>query len=313
MRQLATLPDANQAQTLADYLLTLHINTQLDHQADGWVLWVCDEDQVPLARQELADFLANPADGRYAAAVRTARTLRQQEDQQEEDYRRRQIDLRQKMTESPPPPGRRVTALLLAGSVLVTILTWYNDPQGRLYRSLTITPVLPKQGDTTPLSAVLAAGEVWRLVTPIFLHFDWIHLIFNMIMLVDLGGLVEDKRGSGRYLLLVLATAVISNVAQYYLGHAGWEGGTGLVLRPSSQFGGMSGVLYGLFGYAWMKSRFEPQLGLIISSNTVIVLVGWFFLCMTGTVGPVANVAHGAGLLVGLVVGIAPVLWRTQP
>ena len=75
-------------------------------------------------------------------------------------------------------------------------------------------------------------------------------------------------------------------------------------------FGGMSGVLYGLFGYLWMKGRFEPELGLALSPRLILLLIGWLFLCMTGVLGSVANTAHVAGLAVGMVIGVAPYLWR---
>ncbi len=38
----------------------------------------------------------------------------------------------------------------------------------------------------------------------------------------------------------------------------------------------MSGVLYGLFGYVWMKSRYEPSSGFYVTPNTVMWMVGWF-------------------------------------
>ena len=57
----------------------------------------------------------------------------------------------------------------------------------------------------------------------------------------------------------MLVIALISNLAQYYL-DVGVRGG-GLVVQSNPLFGGMSGVLYGLFGYLWMKARYEPALG----------------------------------------------------
>lgn len=122
MRQIATLPDAKQAQTLADYLLTLQINTRLDQQPDGWAVWVCDEDQVPRARQELEAFQRAPGDVRYTAANQTAAALRREEDRQEVAYRKRQDDLRDKMT-NPQRGQRRITLTLICASVLVTLLT----------------------------------------------------------------------------------------------------------------------------------------------------------------------------------------------
>jgi GlpG protein len=70
-------------------------------------------------------------------------------------------------------------------------------------------------------------------------------------------------------------------------------------------FGGMSGVLYGLFGFAWMKSRFDPQSGFYISPSTVTWLMGWYVLCMLGVFGGVANWAHGFGLFSGVLFAIA--------
>src|SRR5262249_51828078 len=141
----------------------------------------------------------------------------------------------------------------------------------------------------------IAGGQVWRLVTPIFLHFGPIHLIFNMFVLRDLGRQVEHRRRVWRYLLLILVLAVPSNLAQYYLGSIVWQDGTP-VPRPNPLFGGMSGVIYGLFGYVWMKSVYEPQLGLTMHPNTVVFLMGWFFLCLTGWMGPIGNMAHAVGL-----------------
>jgi len=44
--------------------------------------------------------------------------------------------------------------------------------------------------------------------------------------------------------------------------------------------------------------------------TTVFWLMGWFLLCMTGRVGPIANTAHTVGLAVGMILGIAPIFWR---
>jgi GlpG protein len=156
-------------------------------------------------------------------------------------------------------------------------------------------------------------GQIWRLVTPIFLHYGIMHIVFNMWCLYLLGGAIEWRRGRVRYLSMVLLLAVLSNLAQYFLGRIG-SGGPLASLPRSPAFGGMSGVAYGLFGYIWMKERFQPEMGLRIGLNNIIIMMGWFFLCMTPLsqtiIGSrVANVAHAAGLIVGMLIGYAPVLW----
>ena len=83
-----------------------------------------------------------------------------------------------------------------------------------------------------------------------FLHGSPMHLVFDMYMLYQLGGLVEIRRGSLVLAGLVLATQMGADV-----------GKSGTVSPTSSA---SPGAVYGLFGYIWMKSRFDPAAGLFI-------------------------------------------------
>jgi len=85
---------------------------------------------------------------------------------------------------------------------------------------------------------------------------------------------------------MVLAIAIPSNLAQY------------AVSGPT--FGGMSGVVYGLLGYIWIRGKFDPGAGLRLHPSTVTMMIAWYFLCWTGWVGPVANTIHTVGLLIGM-------------
>jgi GlpG protein len=139
-------------------------------------------------------------------------------------------------------------------------------------------------------------GQVWRLVTPIFVHWGILHLLFNMFWLRDLGSLIEHRKGALWLAVLVLVSAVISNVAQY------------LANGPGA--GGMSGVIYALFGYVWMKDRYAPEEGLNLFPHTTVYMLVWLAICFTGMVGPVGNTAHVTGLLIGMAFGIARHLGR---
>jgi len=134
------------------------------------------------------------------------------------------------------------------------------------------------------------SGEVWRLVTPIFLHFGLLHLVFNLSWLWVFGAILERSGGGLRFALMVLVVGVLSNVLQY-------------VATASPSFGGMSGVIYGLFGYLWMRGRFDPSSGYTLPGSTVMILLGWYVICFTGLVGPVANGAHTGGLVTGALWG----------
>jgi GlpG protein len=307
MRQIATLP-AETAQTFADYLLTLKIQTQLMPEEGGLAVWVCDEDQVSRARQELDEFNRNPADTRYGAAGIVADSMRKQETQIERSYRKRQARFDRQMRKL--SLGRwPVTIVLLVISIVVTIWSHFGSLDSPVLQWLSISSFRSQGGKIFwPYLSDIRSGQLWRLVTPIFIHMNVIHLVFNMMMLLALGVTVEARRGSLRMLLLALVLAIGSNLVQYYLGPTFVDGA--FRLHPSPLFGGMSGVLYGLFGYLWMKSRYEPGLGMFMPRETVIILLVWFFVCLFGVVGNVANGAHAGGLLLGLLIGYAPTIWR---
>jgi GlpG protein len=142
-------------------------------------------------------------------------------------------------------------------------------------------------------------GQVWRLITPIFLHLDFFHILFNMWWLYDLGSVIETRIGTWRFAVLVLVSAAVSNVAQYYY-------------LSSPAFGGMSGVLYALFGYVWVRAKIDRTFGLMLPPSTGVILMVWLILGFTGVFGNVANGTHLAGLIAGCAIGaLSGVMSRT--
>lgn len=133
-------------------------------------------------------------------------------------------------------------------------------------------------------------GEFWRLITPIFLHFGPLHILFNMLCLKDFGSVVEQDHGVTRYLSFIAITAVGSNMAQYYV--------------AGPMFGGYSGVLFGLLGWLWVYSRLNPKAQQVLPKSSVFVLLLWFFLCLFGVIPQIANTAHAVGLSLGMMAGI---------
>lgn len=145
----------------------------------------------------------------------------------------------------------------------------------------------------------LPRDQYWRLITPVFLHFSLMHIIFNMLWLWDLGKRIELFHGGWRLFGVMLVVALGSNVAQ-------------AVYEQAAIFGGMSGVIYGLLGYGWIWSLFVPEKSLQIPTPIVIFMLVWLVLCMMGFtqllgLGNVANAAHLGGLLIGLLIGLGAI------
>jgi GlpG protein len=297
MREIGTIPEARDAQRLADYLLTLGIRSRVDALPQGASIWVYDEDQREQARQELGQFLSNPADPRYDEASRQARLLERQAAAQEKKYRKNVVDLRGRW-DSPGAGRRPVTISLVAISCAVALLIGFGNSNEHIAAlgELWITPPVVVDGHFLGFTGILATfrGEWWRLVTPIFIHMAPLHLIFNMFYTVDLGSQIEFRLGSGKTAAMVVVIAVASNLCQYY------------VAGPN--FGGMSGVVYGLFGYIWIRGRLDPASGFFLHPTTVTVMLVWFALCFTPAIGQVANGAHAAGLGMGMLLAVAPIV-----
>ena len=71
----------------------------------------------------------------------------------------------------------------------------------------------------------------------------------------------------------------------------------------------MSGVIYALLGYLWIKHKIAPQYFAPLPSGLMGFMVGWLVLCMTGVLEValgigVANAAHLSGLVAGLLIGL---------
>jgi membrane associated rhomboid family serine protease len=71
----------------------------------------------------------------------------------------------------------------------------------------------------------LASGEYWRLITPIFLHFGLVHLVFNCLWLSMLGSRIEQLTSSLHLISLVLLSGAISNIAQFVWSGSFYVGG----------------------------------------------------------------------------------------
>ena len=93
--------------------------------------------------------------------------------------------------------------------------------------------------------------------------------------------------------LLVLATALVPNIAQ--------------AITAGPNFLGISGVATGLFGYVWIKTKYEPSSRLFVSNFTIGFFMVYLFYCLFRS-NEIANAAHFVGLGVGAIIAYLPLL-----
>jgi GlpG protein len=299
VRQIGTLPKTDQARRFSNHLLTLGITSRVDDLPGGSAIWVHDEDRVAQARQELEVFQKDPDDPRYLAAATSADALRRQAEQRDKQYRKNFREMRDQWNR-PNLRRRPLTFSLIVLCVAVYIGDRWPGSTVDLEKVLAFSSYdRDERGQlqSRGLEDILH-GQIWRLITPIFIHFNGMHLLFNLWALSAIGTVIEYRRGTRVLALLVLLSAIASNVGEYIYT---------LELRQNhvAIFGGMSGVVYALFGYVWMKGRHEPEQGMILNPSSVQTMLFWLFLCMTGLVGNIANAAHVIGLVVGVLFGLA--------
>jgi GlpG protein len=289
MRHIGHLSDEQHAQRFSDYLMTIGMDLVAEEDPRGWALWIEHDDHVERAQQELAAFRANPDAARYISAQLQGARLRAENEKRRRKLREQHIDVRTTWAFG-RQRARPLTLVLLLISVGLTLLMWQTrtaTERSPVEQWMFISFIKPEAA----ILPEIRQGQVWRLVTPIFLHFGGLHLLFNMFWLWDLGGAIENRKGMLKLGGLVLVAAVLPNLMQYF-----WAG-------PA--FGGMSGVVYALFGYVWMKGRYQPQEQLAVTQQTVFILLAWLVLAGV-LIGNVANAAHAGGLAVGVVAGAGP-------
>ena len=155
---------------------------------------------------------------------------------------------------------------------------------------------------------IVPAAFAWpTLLSSMFLHGGWLHIIGNMWFLWIFGDNVEDRLGHGRYLAFYLLCGVVAGIAQ-------------ALVSPDSYIPtiGASGAIAGVMGAYFVlypRSRVLTLIWLfvfvdIIEIPAVFFLGFWFLMQLFSGVGSVAQTAgnhggvafwaHVAGFLFGV-------------
>ncbi len=304
MRHLTTILGKSKTESFIAYLLTLDIHTHVEPNLaqDEWDIWIRDEDRLEIAKQEYSQFLASPEDAKYRQAIDQAKTIIKEKRLKSSE---RQKNIRSVTSRVNPslfggslPP---LTLTLIILCVVLGLVSEFSQPGAKNWLGNFVKKQLMfvdlslyiKTGDA---AASLKNGELWRILTPAFLHGSPIHLLFNMLSLASLGRLTERLEGIGRYALIILLIAIGSHLFQGLM-PTKWFG--------SPNFVGISGVIFGLLGYMGTKTTLRPDLGFQLPVQVYIMTALILVLGFSGGTKDfqLANLAHLGGLVVGIAIG----------
>jgi GlpG protein len=303
---------------------------------------VLDEDQLLDAQKLAATFNTNPDDPQFATVLNEANKIEETKNKKQKARQKEANKIERQQQRHYARSGKSLTRSIiilcsvLFGASLVFESTndgnFIHDSLGVVhsrYRSERISSLrqsqqLPADTAKARVDSMLNTynslrledikrGQVWRLVTPIFLHArgtglsSFLHVFFNMYWLFALGLGIERQFGASNFILLILFTGVISIL----LPAISPTGGVfGLPALGGAPVVGFSGVIYGIIGFGWIKMKMQPHLGILIPPFVLIfmmILLGLGLVSSAGGFfgGNTSHLAHAAGLLAGVAFGYA--------
>jgi membrane associated rhomboid family serine protease len=158
-------------------------------------------------------------------------------------------------------------------------------------------------GDRLGLLSPVWSGEIWRPLTTSLLHDGLMHAAFNIYWMLVFGGTLERRFGSWRLLLLIVLLAYCSMMPQFVFSNRDIS-----ELDAQQAVVGLSGILYGLFGFLLIGRRHEQVLYEACNDATAMLMGAWFVFCVVAEklkLMPVANIAHAGGVVFGVLYGCA--------
>ena len=142
----------------------------------------------------------------------------------------------------------------------------------------------------------LINNEWWRLFAPVFIHFSLIHLVFNCLWVYVLGQQIEKIDGKILFITLIIFSGICGNYAQF-------------ISTGPSLFGGLSGCVYGMFGYTMITEFQKSRIIYGLPQAIYIFMIAWLVLGFIGVLslfglGNIANFAHLGGLIAGVIMAM---------
>lgn len=200
-----------------------------------------------------------------------------------------------------------MTRLLLIINVIVFLVYWLSTQNIVLDERFAIeiagSDTVPGKFVMIPID-ILQGQRLYTLLTSMFMHAGWIHLLGNMLFLYIFGDNVEDAFGHVSYLFFYLFCGVMASLAQiWYSLYFG-----GLMDGVIGASGAISGVL-GAYAVLYPKARILAFVSYFILPVPAIIFLGFWFamqwlLGFFDASGGVAYWAHIGGFTTGVILGL---------
>lgn len=338
MRRIGTLKTSDEARRLLGYLQTESVDALIElagepGQDGPWTVWVRDEVDVDEAKSAYQQYLESPKLDKFdvpladlpSSSNHGIQRARQDDRRREKDrvksVRRRAASQALNQLDMPVSDARQQTIPVVIGiiviSVAMSLVTNFSKPVGnrvgteslqqKVYRLSSFVDRQQFQDTGGDSFASVRKGEVWRFVTPMFLHGDEFHLAFNMLWIYFLGSVIEKLHGSLFFAVLVVLTQLGGMALQVGVPAEDWVPRS---LQGSPFVVGASGAVYGLFGFLLVRPWIDDGYPINLVPINVVLM---FAMLVAGIVEFVPNVANGAhlgGLLAGMILGALPFFGR---
>ncbi|WP_246072349.1 rhomboid family intramembrane serine protease GlpG [Catenovulum sediminis] len=267
MIHLARFADIRAAKAVSDYLQLNHIENHIQPENSDFHVYIRYEEQLSHAQYLLQEFIDNPHDEKFLDASWQLGQIEDITPDQQTTSSGFFATLRQQTG---------ILTRIIGVLIVVVFIAQFIGFHPWIYQYLGF-PISVNQLEIT---------EIYRLFTPALMHGDWMHLIFNLFWWVWLAGRLELIKGANWLFNITCVTALTAHLLQYRMENAA--------------FIGLSGVVYGLMGYAWIATKLN-KLQLQIPNGIFVLMLLWLVAGFSGILGQqMANWAHLGGLISGM-------------
>src|SRR5256885_1872063 len=192
MRLIGHLTEKAGAQAFSDFLCIEGIANQFEADQEGWAIWVHAEEDVSKAKDFLPEFRSNPAAAKYQNRSLEAEQIKHRAELEQAKARNRYFDRARLLQQVRPYGLGPLTVTLVVICAGITLYSRFGKNQAFLEpfwitqftlegRYIKWLPGLPE----------IRHGQIWRLITPIFIHLNMAQIILNGMAMLDLGRMLK--------------------------------------------------------------------------------------------------------------------------